>query len=75
VFSLSSTQTFVIQPLYSVDAYLTLAVPLINVGAWQQHRVSAHNAEAADRSRLTTQISWRRETPGYALKRSTYWNL
>jgi len=57
VFSLSSTQTFVIQPLNSVDAYLTLAVPLINVGGWQQHRAAAHNAEAADRSRVTTQIS------------------
>jgi len=38
--------TLVIAPQNQIDAYLTLAVPLINVGAWEQRRAARIHADA-----------------------------
>jgi outer membrane protein TolC len=52
-----TTQTLVIQPLNGLDAYFTLQIPLVNVGAWEQKGVANATAAVATASRRSTEVS------------------
>ncbi len=56
-FTLPTGQSLVIQPLNGLDAYFTLQVPVINVGAWEQHGAASATARAAVASRASTEVS------------------
>lgn len=53
-FALSPEQSITIQAQNGYDAYFTLAVPLIQVGAWAQHRAAGVQAALAEANRTTT---------------------
>lgn len=50
-------QTMTIQPYNGLDAFLTLSVPVINVGAWQQKAAATANLELATATRVNTELS------------------
>ncbi|MET0384558.1 MAG: TolC family protein [Polyangiales bacterium] len=50
-------QNLTITPQNGLDAYLTLSVPIVNIGAWQQKAAATANAEAAAASRANTELS------------------
>jgi len=52
-----SAQRVVIQPLNGLDAYFTLQVPIVNVGAWEQKGAANATADAASASRRSTEVS------------------
>lgn len=56
-FALPDGPTFTIQPYNGLDAYFTLAVPLINVGAWMKHRAARANERVAGAQRVSTELS------------------
>lgn len=56
-FALPGETPITLTPTDQVDAYFTLAVPLINVGAWEQRRASELDAESAEASRLSTEVT------------------
>ncbi|MDB5216719.1 MAG: outer rane efflux protein [Myxococcaceae bacterium] len=56
-FALPGGPTFVITPLNGLDAYFTLTVPIVNVGAWEQRRAATANKEAAAATRANTQVT------------------
>lgn len=46
-----------ISPQDGLDAYFTLAVPLVDVGAWQQQRAASAAVDVAAASRSSTELS------------------
>lgn len=56
-FDLAPGRSTVVTPQNALDAYVTLAVPLINVGAWAQQRAASLNAKAAEASRERIALS------------------
>ena len=50
-------QNVTIQPYNGLDAYLTLSVPVINIGAWQQKQAASANLELAAATRVNTELS------------------
>lgn len=53
-FALPNGPTVTIQPHNGLDAYFVLSVPIINVGAWEQHRAARANADVASAARVST---------------------
>ncbi len=56
-FSAPNGQRATLTPLNGLDANLTVAVPIINVGAWEQRRAATANLAAAEASRASTEVS------------------
>jgi len=49
--------TYTIQAKNQLDGYVTVAVPLVDVGAWARRGAAGTNREAAGASRLQTEVS------------------
>jgi outer membrane protein TolC len=56
-FSQPGGQKVVITPQNGYDAYLTLSVPLVDVGAWQQRSAAQANAVAAAAAQASTELA------------------
>jgi outer membrane protein TolC len=56
-FALPGGPTVTITPQNGLDAFFTLTVPLLNIGAWEQHHAATANEQTAAALLVSTEVS------------------